>query len=115
MLTPRVILRLIASEELVGDPHPDACVELVFGPVPDAAACPEPLRITPADLLRLHVETGLVLGEIRAEAQRAENAWEQHLGHWYGDGRLAVEARAPDISLLQRVLAGLRNLDPVSA
>jgi hypothetical protein len=115
MLTPRVFLRLMVSEAPAGDPHPDACVELVFGPAPDGAVVPEPLRITPADLLRLHVETGLVLGEIRAEARRAENAWEQQLGRWYGDGRLAVEARAPDVSLLQRVLAGLRNLDPVSA
>jgi hypothetical protein len=51
----------------------------------------------------------LVLGEIRAEVQRAESAWRQHLSHWYRDGRLAAEARAPDISLLQRVLDGLRN------
>ncbi|MFI5800868.1 hypothetical protein [Streptomyces sp. NPDC051677] len=70
---------------------------------------PEPVRITPADLVRLRVESGLVLGEIRAEVQRAESAWRQHLIRWYRDGRLAAEARAPDISLLQRVLDGLRN------
>jgi hypothetical protein len=115
MLTPRVFLRLMASEELVGDPRPDACVELVLVPVSGAAAVPEPLRITPVDLLRLHFDSGLALGEIRARAERAERAWQQQLGHWYGDGRLAVETRAPEVSLLRRVLDGLRNLGPASA
>ncbi|MEV0186476.1 hypothetical protein AB0I54_45865, partial [Streptomyces sp. NPDC050625] len=77
-------------------------------------AVPEPVRITPTDLVRLRVESGLALGEIRAEVQRAEIPWRQHLSRWYGDGRLAAEASAPDISLLQRVLDGLRNPRPAS-
>ncbi|MEU1009063.1 hypothetical protein [Streptomyces sp. NPDC005890] len=114
MLIAPVSLRLLPAEELAGDPWPDACVELAFNPTcmsdeADAVVVPEPVRITPADLVRLRVESGLVLGEIRAEVQRAESAWRQHLGRWYRDGRLAAEARAPDISLLQRVLDGLRN------
>ncbi|WP_243766969.1 hypothetical protein [Streptomyces sp. GC420] len=64
--------------------------------------------------MRLRVELGLALGEIHAEVQRAEIAWRQQLSRWYSDGRLAVEARAPDISLLQRVLDGLRNPGSVS-
>lgn len=119
MLISRISLRLLPSEELVGDPFPDACVQLAFGPTRPSdeagvVAVPESVRITPADLVRLRVESGLALGEIRAEMQRAEIAWRQQLSRWYGDGRLAVEARAPDISLLQRVLDGLRNPGPVS-
>ncbi len=119
MLISRISLRLLPSEELVGDPFPDACVQLAFGPTHPAdevgaVAVPESVRITPADLVRLRVESGIALGEIRAEMQRAEIAWRRQLGCWYGDGRLAVEARAPDISLLQRVLDGLRNPGPVS-
>ncbi|MEV5812299.1 hypothetical protein [Streptomyces mutabilis] len=114
MLIPLVSLRLLPAEELAGDPCPDACVELAFNPTclsdeAGALVVPEPVRITPADLVRLRVESGLVLGEIRAEVQSAESAWRKHLSRWYGDGRLAAEARAPDISLLQRVLDGLRN------
>ncbi|MFE7269958.1 hypothetical protein [Streptomyces sp. NPDC057623] len=119
MLISRISLRLLTSEELVSAPVSDACVELTFGPArpsdeAGAVAVPEPVRITPADLVRLRVESGLALGEIRAEMQRAEIAWREHLSRWYGDGRLAVEARAPDISLLQRVLDGLRNPGPGS-
>ncbi|WP_037887302.1 hypothetical protein [Streptomyces viridochromogenes] len=114
MLIAPVSLRLLPAEELAGDPCPDACVELAFNPTclsdeAGAALVPERVRITPADLVRLRVESGFVLGEIRAEVRRAESAWRQHLGRWYRDGRLAAEARAPDISLLQRVLDGLRN------
>ncbi|MFJ8489462.1 hypothetical protein ACIRBZ_14005 [Streptomyces sp. NPDC094038] len=114
MLIALVSLRLLPAEELVGDACPDACVELAFNSSclsdeADAVVVSEPVRITPADLVRLRVESGLVLGEIRAEVQRAESAWRQHLSRWYRDGRLAAEARAPDISLLQRVLDGLRN------
>ncbi|MFE0474022.1 hypothetical protein ACFW2V_20670 [Streptomyces sp. NPDC058947] len=120
MLISRISLRLLPSEELVGDPFPDACVQLAFGPARPSdevglVAVPESVRITPADLVRLRVESGLALGEIRAEMQRAEIAWRQQLSRWYDDGRLAVEARAPDISLLQRVLDELRNPGPVSA
>lgn len=119
MLISRISLRLLPSEELVGDPFPDACVELAFGPArpsdeAGAVVVPEPVRITPTDLVWLSVELGLALGEIRAEVQRAEIAWRQQLSRWYGDGRLAVEAREPDIILLQRVLNGLRNPGPVS-
>ncbi|MGW0945049.1 hypothetical protein ACWD4O_21205 [Streptomyces sp. NPDC002623] len=119
MLISRISLRLLTSEELVGDPFPDACVELSFGPARPsdevgAVVVPEPVRITSPDLVRLRVESGLALSEIRAEVQRAEIAWRQQLSRWYGDVRLAVEARAPDISLLQRVLGGLRNPGPGS-
>ncbi|MGW7300682.1 hypothetical protein [Streptomyces sp. NPDC054829] len=119
MLISRISLRLLPSEELVGDPFPDACVQLAFGPTrpsdeAGAVAVPESVRITPADLVRLRVESGMALGEIRAEIQRAEIAWRQQLSRWYDGGRLAVEARAPDISLLQRVLDGLRSPGPVS-
>jgi hypothetical protein len=119
MLISRISLRLLSSEELVGDPFPDACVQLAFGPTrpsdqADAVVVPDPVRLTPADLVRLRVESGLALGEIRAEMQRAEIAWRQQLSRWYRDGRLAAEARAPDISLLQRVLDGLRNPGPVT-
>ncbi|MEU9050240.1 hypothetical protein AB0D37_07515 [Streptomyces sp. NPDC048384] len=119
MLISRISLRLLTSEELVSDPFSDACVELAFGPArpsdeADMGVVPKPVRITPTDLVRLCVESGLALGEIRAEVQCAETAWRQQLSRWYGDDRLAVEARAPDISLLQRVLDGLRNPGPVS-
>ncbi|MDQ1018643.1 hypothetical protein [Streptomyces afghaniensis] len=119
MLISRISLRLLPSEELVGDPFPDACVQLAFDPTRPsdevgAVAVPEAVRITPADLVRLRVESGLALGEIRAEMQRAEIAWRQQRSRWYRDGRLAAEARAPDISLLQRVLDGLRNPGPVT-
>lgn len=119
MLIARISLRLLPAGELVDDPCPDACIELAFGPTHPSdeagvVAVPEPVRITPTDLVRLRVESGLALGEIRAEVQRAEIAWRQHLSRWHGDGRLAAEASAPDISLLQRVLDGLRNPRPAS-
>ncbi|WP_328550185.1 hypothetical protein [Streptomyces sp. NBC_00366] len=107
-------LRLMHDDELVDDPSPEACVELVFGPLhepggSDAVICAKPLRMTPADLLRLHMESELVLREIRAEATRAEIAWQQRVGRWYEEGRIAVESRDPDTALLQRVLEGLRR------
>ncbi|MEU2773074.1 hypothetical protein ABZ646_09095 [Streptomyces sp. NPDC007162] len=102
------------ADELVNDPSPDACVEVTLGPLQLADACDssmfaEPLRITPADLLRLHMESDLALGEIRAEVVRADNAWQRHLGRWYAEGRAAVEAREPEVALLTRVLEGLRR------
>ncbi|MFI6371518.1 hypothetical protein [Streptomyces sp. NPDC050546] len=119
MLISRISLRLLPSGELVGDPFPGACVELAFGPThqsdeADAVAVPVSVGITPAEVARLRVESALALGEIRAEMQRAEIAWRRQLSRWYDDGRLAVEAHAPDISLLQRVLDRLRNPGPVS-
>jgi hypothetical protein len=75
---------------------------------------PEPLRITPADLVRLHLESGLLLGEVRAEMLRAEAAWQRQLGRWYEEARQAVEARTPDETLLRRVLDGLRRPDLAS-
>jgi hypothetical protein len=104
----------VHADELVDDPSPEACVELVLSPLPgpgdwDGETCAEPLRMTPADLLRLHMESDLVLGEIRAEATRAQIALQRHVGRWYEDGRIAVESRDPDVTLLQRVLEGLRR------
>ncbi|WP_150135581.1 hypothetical protein [Streptomyces hyaluromycini] len=108
------------SDELVDDPSPDACVEVTLSPLrpagdPDSAVFAEPLRITPADLLRLHMESDLALGEIRAEAHRADIAWQRRLGRWYEEGRAAVEAGEPEVTLLRRVLDGLRRqvLTPV--
>ncbi|WP_328353455.1 hypothetical protein OG800_11170 [Streptomyces sp. NBC_00445] len=103
------------TDELVDDPSPEACVELILlGPIRstsdrETATFAEPLRITPADLLRLHVEAALVLGEVRAEATRAEIEFRRRLGHWYEDGRVAVESREPEVALLTRVLEGLRR------
>ncbi|MEV5953781.1 hypothetical protein AB0M11_08390 [Streptomyces sp. NPDC051987] len=122
MLRPHISLRLMRADELVDDPSPDACVEVTLSPSaprpagdPDAVAFAEPLRITPADLLRLHMESNLALGEIRAEARRADIAWQRHLGRWYEEGRAAVEAGEPEVTLLRRVLDGLRRqvLTPV--
>ncbi|MFD8724313.1 hypothetical protein ACFV2H_41740 [Streptomyces sp. NPDC059629] len=102
------------ADELADDPSPDACVEVTLGSlIPtdefDSAVFAEPLRITPADLLRLHIESDLALGEIRAEAVRADIAWQRHLGRWYDEGRAAVEASEPEVTLLRRVLDGLRR------
>jgi hypothetical protein len=104
----------VHADELVDDPSPEACVELALSPLhepggSDAVICAEPLRMTPADLLRLHMESELVLREIRAEATRAQIALQRHVGRWYEDGRIAVESRDPDVTLLQRVLEGLRR------
>ncbi|MEV6551710.1 hypothetical protein AB0M57_23770 [Streptomyces sp. NPDC051597] len=105
-------LRLLPQDELAGDPCPEACIELTFGPLrpePDLVVFPEPVRMTPSDLVRLRMETELVLGEMRAEVMRAEIAWERALGEWYEEGRAAIEARRPDTTLLARVLECLRR------
>jgi hypothetical protein len=114
MLTSHISLRIMCADELAGDPSPDACVELAFGPVrppgePGVVMFPEPLRLTPADLLRLHMESHLTLGEIRVEVVQAEISWRQHLGRWHEEGRVAVASREPDTALLVRVLEGLRK------
>ena len=114
MLRPRVSLRLMHAEELMDDPSPEACVELTLLPLrstsgPDAEIFAEPLRITPADLLRLHLESDLALGEIRAEVRQAEIEYRRRLGRWYEEGRDAAESREPEVSLLVRVLEGLRR------
>ncbi|MFE4540290.1 hypothetical protein ACFRKB_35365 [Streptomyces scopuliridis] len=115
---PRIALRLLPEGELTRNTHPEACVEVSFGPLrpsdePDMVMVPAPLRITPADLVRLRVEAELVLGEIRVEVMRAEIAWEKALGGWYEEGRAAVESRQPDTALLVRVLEGLHKKDLV--
>lgn len=107
-------LRLMQAEELVNDPSSEACVELTLDPLGsmsdlDAAIFAEPLRMTPADLVRLHLESSLTLDAIRAEAIRAEIAWQRGLRRWYEDGRVAVESREPEVALLVRVLEGLRR------
>ncbi|MEV7432279.1 hypothetical protein [Streptomyces griseoviridis] len=104
----------MGAHELVADPNPDACVDITLGPLQSAGACDppkfaEPLRITPADLLRLRMESDLALGEMRAEVVRADYAWQRHLGRWYAEGREAVEAGEPEAVLLTRVLEGLRR------
>lgn len=114
MLRPRISLRLMRADELADDPSPDACVEVTLGPLIPTDECnsamfAEPLRITPADLLRLHMESDLALGEIRAEAVRADVAWQRHLGRWYEEGRVAVADSEPEVTLLRRVLDGLRR------
>jgi hypothetical protein len=119
MLTPRISVRFMSAEELTISPRPDTCVEVAFGPMrpandPNTVVCPEPLRITPADLVRLHAETDLALGQLRVEMLRAEIAWKQQLGHWYEEGRQAVETRLPEVALLQRVLDALKKPDPVA-
>ncbi|MCX4489454.1 hypothetical protein OG890_36800 [Streptomyces anulatus] len=110
----RIALRLLSLEELSDDPRPEACVEVAFGPMrpsmtPELFVIPEPLRITPADLARLRVETELAMGEIRAEVVQAELAWQMALGRWYAEGKAAVESREPDVAVLARILDGLRK------
>ncbi|MFC8699620.1 MULTISPECIES: hypothetical protein [Streptomyces] len=51
------------------------------------------------------------MSEIRAEVMQAEITWQKALGHWYEEGRAAVESREPDVALLARVLEGLRKKD----
>ncbi|MET8946625.1 hypothetical protein ABZX30_24430 [Streptomyces sp. NPDC004542] len=103
------------ADELLDDPSPEACVEInILGPMcstggSETAAFAEPLRITPADLVRLHMEAALVLGDIRTEATRSEIEYQRRLDHWFEDGRVAVESREPEIALLTRVLEGLRR------
>ncbi|MBV9025975.1 MAG: hypothetical protein JO362_19800 [Streptomycetaceae bacterium] len=119
MLTPRISVRLMSFEELAVSPHPDACVEVAFGPMrpandPNTVVYSEPLRMRAVDLVQLHVEADLALGQLRAEVLRAEIAWKQQLGRWYEEGRQAVETGLPDVALLQRVLDALKKLDPVA-
>ncbi len=107
-------LRLMDADELVDDPSPEACVELTLGPFratsdPGTEIFAAPLRITPVDLLRLHMESDLALGEIRAEATRAETEYQRRLSRWHEEGRAAVEGREPEVTLLVRVLEGLRR------
>ncbi|WP_328756814.1 ATP-grasp ribosomal peptide maturase [Streptomyces sp. NBC_00271] len=102
------------AEELVNDPSREACVELTLDPLGsmsdlDAAIFAEPLRMTPADLVRLQLESSLTLDAIRAEAIRVEIAWQRDLRRWYEEGRVAVESGEPEVALLVRVLEGLRR------
>lgn len=112
--TPSIALRLLPVEELLGDPLPGACIEMSFGPVhtagsPDRALVLQPLRITPADLVRLRVEAELALGDIRAEVMKSEIAWRRALGAWHEEGRATAEGHGPSAALLVRVLEGLRK------
>lgn len=110
-----MFLRLVPADELVDDPSPEACVELIIlGPMcstsdDETATFVEPLRVTPADLLRLRMEAALVLGEIRAEATRADIEYQRRLDRWFEDGRVAVGSGEPEIALLALVLEGLRR------
>ncbi|MEV5681528.1 hypothetical protein [Streptomyces sp. NPDC052179] len=117
-MTPYIGLRLLPLAELLDDPRPEACVEIRFGPVPPsrdptAIPFPNPIRISPADLVRLHAESALALSRVRCEVTRAEIAWEKALGDWYAEGRRAADAREPDTALLARVLESLRRKDVV--
>ncbi|MDF3143529.1 MULTISPECIES: hypothetical protein [unclassified Streptomyces] len=76
---------------------------------PDTATFAEPLRITPAELLRLHMESAHALGEIRAEATWAEIEYQRRLNRWHEDGRVAVDSMEPEVALLARVLEALRR------
>ncbi|MGV9267425.1 hypothetical protein ACWDRR_22490 [Kitasatospora sp. NPDC003701] len=77
----------------------------------------EPLRITPAELVRLAMEADTVLAEIRAHTRQAEAHWRTALGHWFEEAKAAVQAQTPETALLQRVLEALRRPEshPASA
>lgn len=110
-----MLLRLMPADELVDDPSAEACVELIIlGPLrptsdPGTEMFAEPLRITPVDLVRLHMESAHALGEIRAEATGAEIEYKRRLNRWHEDGRVAVESMEPEVVLLARVLEALRR------
>uniref|UniRef100_A0AAU2JKY2 Uncharacterized protein n=1 Tax=Streptomyces sp. NBC_00049 TaxID=2903617 RepID=A0AAU2JKY2_9ACTN len=95
------------ESELAGDPA--RCVELTVPEWREDTITVSTLRLTPADVVRLRLESDLVMSEIRGEVMRAELAWKQQLGRWYDEGRAAVESREPDVALLARVLEGLRR------
>ncbi|WP_234387929.1 MULTISPECIES: hypothetical protein [Streptomyces] len=102
------------AAELVNDPSPEACVELTLDPLGSmsdshAAMLAESLRMTPVDLVRLHLESDLMLSAIRTEAVRAEITWQRSLRRWYEEGRVAAESREPEVTLLIRVIEGLRR------
>ncbi|MBT2676629.1 hypothetical protein J7E95_38775 [Streptomyces sp. ISL-14] len=46
---------------------------------------------------------------MRAQALRAEKAWQERLEQRLAEGRAAVESSEPDIVFLYRVLAALRK------
>ncbi|MFI6689063.1 hypothetical protein [Streptomyces sp. NPDC050485] len=94
------------EDELHGDPS--RCVELSLEHirVEDGHLT---VRLAPADIVLLRMETESVLDAMRAEVIRAEIAWETALGEWYEEGRAAVESREPDTALLARVLEALHR------
>ncbi|MFJ9589454.1 hypothetical protein [Streptomyces acidicola] len=104
-------LRLLSEEELDGDPA--HCVELELPPQRTEGGVllrtPGPIRITPTDVVRLGIEVEQALVAIHVEATRADRAWREALGSWHGEGRAAIEASSPDVSLLVRVLEALRR------
>jgi hypothetical protein len=102
-----VRLRLLDEKELADDPA--RCVELTVPECRDSGIIASRLRLTPTDVVRLCMETDLMMGEIRAEVLKAETVWKRQLGRWYEEGRAAVEAREPNVALLGRILEGLRS------
>jgi hypothetical protein len=59
------------------------------------------LPLTSVDLVRLHVESGDALAQIRAMVEQEAELWERE--------RRRRAAQAPEVGLLQRVLEGLRQ------
>ncbi|MFE7275596.1 hypothetical protein [Streptomyces sp. NPDC057623] len=59
------------------------------------------LPLTSADLVRLYVESGDALAQIRAIVEADAELWERE--------RRRRAAQAPEVGLLQRVLEGLRQ------
>jgi hypothetical protein len=59
------------------------------------------LPLTSVDLVRLHVESGDALAQIRAMVEQEAELWECE--------RRRRAAQAPEVGLLQRVLEGLRQ------
>ncbi|MGW7824121.1 hypothetical protein ACWGLF_39850 [Streptomyces puniciscabiei] len=99
-------LRLLPEDELAGVLDPERCVELAVPCCTEGTITVRTLRLTPADLVRLRTETDLALSDIRTEVMRAQTAaWREPLMDWQ---RAAVEAKELDMTLLPRVLEGLR-------
>ncbi|GAA3850919.1 hypothetical protein GCM10022403_098040 [Streptomyces coacervatus] len=101
-------VRLLPEDELAGVADPERCVEPAVPRRAEGAITVRALRMTPADLVRLRIETDLALADMRTEAMHAEATWPQRLAQWHADGRTAVEANELDTALLSRVLHGLR-------
>ncbi|MFF4686780.1 hypothetical protein FB563_2435 [Streptomyces puniciscabiei] len=101
-------VRLLPEDELAGVADPERCVEPAVPRRTEGTITVRALRLTPADLVRLRIETDLALADMRTEVMRAGAAWRQRLAQWHADGRAAVEANELDTALLSRVLQGLR-------
>ncbi|MGW2565355.1 hypothetical protein [Streptomyces sp. NPDC001537] len=102
-------VRLLPEDELAGVADPERCVEPAVPRRAEGAITVRALRMTPADLVRLRIETDLALAEMRTEAMRAEATWRQRLAQWHADGRAAFEANGLDTAPLSRVLQSLRT------